>query len=114
MPISRYDSRSKILNNDDGYVDAHLAARGLKQVTHYSTGKLFYPTVEEITRMEVTTVVWSHGDRLYKLASSHYGDPTYWWVIAFFNKVAMDSDINIGDKISIPASLESVLRAYGV
>jgi len=114
MSFSRYDRRNKIINNDDGYIDAHLAERGLKQMTHYTTGKMFYPTVDEISRMEVVSLPWKHGDRLYKLASKYYEDPSYWWVIAFFNKVAMDSDLNIGDNVNIPMPLESVLRAYGV
>jgi nucleoid-associated protein YgaU len=114
MTVSRFNRRGKTVNRDEGYVDAHLRDRDLKQLTHYTTGKLFYPTVDEITRMEVVSVTWSHGDRLYKLAAEHYGDASYWWVIAFFNKVAMDSDLQIGDRVNIPKPIDRVLRAYGV
>ena len=53
------------------------------------------------------------GDRYHKLAEAYYGDATYWWVIAWFNKKPTESHISPGDVIRIPTSLGSILSAMG-
>ena len=46
--------------------------------------------------------VWSKTDKLHKLAEQYYGDNTYWWVIAMFNKKPTDAHYSIGDITYIP------------
>jgi len=60
------------------------------------------------------THIWKYGDRFYNLAHKYYGDPTYWWVIAWYNALPTEADIRIGDVIQIPISLEEARSALGV
>ena len=45
-----------------------------------------YPSFEEMLELDYVDRVWTMGDRYHKLAEAYYGDATYWWVIAWFNK----------------------------
>ena len=68
-----------------------------------------YPTVEQAGNLTFINHVWKQGDRYFKLASEYYGDPTLWWVIAWFNKKPTESHVKLGDIIQIPMPLETVL-----
>ena len=35
--------------------------------------------------------MWKLGDRFYKLADQYYGDPTLWWIIAWYNRMPTES-----------------------
>ena len=65
------------------------------------------PSYEEV-------LVWSEGDRYYKLAQHFYGDSAHWWIIAWFNKKPTEGHINFGDLIYVPLPLERVISYYGV
>ena len=53
--------------------------------------------------------IWNTGDRFSKLAAEHYGDPTLWWVIAYFNKKPTDGHVKVGDQILIPEDISLVM-----
>ena len=67
-----------------------------------------YPTFNDVLGFDYEIHVWGVGDRYYKLASRYYGDPTYWWVIAWFNKKPTESHIEVGDFIRVPLPLNQV------
>jgi hypothetical protein len=50
------------------------------------------------------------GDRFYKLSHKYYGDVELWWVIPWFNQIATEIDVSLGDILEIPFPLETVLR----
>ena len=52
--------------------------------------------------------IWKTGDRYYKLAAKYYGEPTYWWVIALYNKAPTEAHLQLGDVIDIPVPLETI------
>ena len=106
--MSRYSSR-RLLKNDLEEYEEFLDERGVKQITHFGTGVLKYPTVSQISRLQNVQHVWKTGDRYYKLAAEHYGSPRLWWVIAHYNKKPTESDANLGDIIYIPLPLEKIL-----
>ncbi len=108
MGRHRYNNRTTFRNNTEEYKTV-FKERGVKHINHYDTAKLRHPTSEEILTLELTTVTWSVGDRLFKLAFEFYGDATMWWVIAWFNQKPTESDFSIGDTVSIPSPLEDVL-----
>ena len=101
-------------DNSDSYYSYLRRTRNLLNVRHYETPVLKNPSVGE--RMYVTsdTHIWKYGDRFYNLAHKYYGDPTYWWVIAWYNALPTEADIRIGDVIQIPISLEEAHSALGV
>ena len=110
---SRYGSRSFIFNNNEEYRKAFFNDRGVKEIVQYETADFSYPTLDEMDSLSTVTVRWSATSKLYNLASEYYGSPTYWWVIAWFNKKPTESHIKPGDVIRVPTSLGSILSVMG-
>jgi len=105
---SRYEDRIVIKNTDFIYFE-QFQNRDVPFVSQYITAKMTEPTEEDILELDIITHIWSRGDRLYKLADNFYHDPTYWWVIAWFNQKPLESDFKFGDVVNIPLPLEEVL-----
>lgn len=69
------------------------------------------PTEQELREeLEHFQVVYKTGDRLYKFAHKYYGNPTYWWIIAWYNNKPTDTHFSIGDTVYIPKDLQVALR----
>ena len=109
--ISRFIKRTIITNEDRSY-KSKMDKRNVTKIEHYDTAILGYPTDEEIQGLKIVNVVWSRGNTYYKLASSFYGDPELWWIIGWFNKKPIETEVQFGDIISIPLPLEEVLQYY--
>ena len=107
----RYNNRKVFTNRDEIYQNS-LEKRMRKQVRHYNTAKFAYPSSTDLSNITKVPHVWSVGDRFYKLAAKHYGTPTYWWVLAYFNQTPTEADLTLGDVMFIPFPLERVLRAF--
>ena len=108
---SRYDDRAVIVNRLDLYRNV-FENRGVKQLVHYETPTLPFPKPKQLNNIQVIDHVWTRGDHYYKLADFYYGDSTYWWVIAFFNKKPTEDLLAFGDIVMVPTPLESALEAY--
>ena len=100
----------KRFNNSEKYYEYLRKKRNLKVARHYETPILKNPSVQERMGIAADTHVWSLGDRYYKLAHKYYGDATYWWIIAIFNKKPTEADLEYGDVIYVPTPLQKVLR----
>ena len=48
------------------------------------------------------------------IAFKYYGDVRYWWVIAWYNGVALEGDLINGDLMEIPINLRETLAILGV
>jgi nucleoid-associated protein YgaU len=116
--VSRYRNTSIFENDDLDYWKVFRNRFGKNEqatsITQYETFNIEYPTEDEILQLTFVTNFWTMGDRLHKYAEKHYGDPTYWWVIAWFNKKPSDAHFSIGDMIKIPLPLDQALEAYGL
>jgi nucleoid-associated protein YgaU len=88
--------------------------RGVKNISHFKTPVLKNPDVSERAGIKTTKHIWKYGDRFYKLADQYYGDPEYWWVIAWYNGVATETQINTGYVLFIPLNLADALDVLGV
>jgi len=108
MATSRYQNRETAINADDLYKNL-LKKRGLHFFEQYRTARLAYPSEEEISRMTLVPHLWVMGNRFYKLANTYYSDPSYWWVIAWFNKLPTEHLVSVGQIIHIPTNLEEIL-----
>lgn len=108
---SRFDNRL-VLNNTLDLYKNKFDERGVRAIQHYDTGHLSYPTSEEIRGINTLTHTWKRGDHYYKLSQIYYGDPTYWWVIAQYNKKPTEDKINFGDTVLIPTPLGDILDIY--
>tara|TARA_R100000152_G_C6715859_1_gene142624 strand:- start:459 stop:803 length:345 start_codon:yes stop_codon:yes gene_type:complete len=109
--INRYRNRNIFLNDDRSY-KSFFDKRDVTKIEHYDTALLDYPTDEEIRNLEIVNIVWARGISYPKLADVYYGDPALWWVIGWFNKKPIETEVQFGDIISIPLPLEKVLQYY--
>jgi len=111
---SRYRGRGLIFNDNEEYRKKFFIDRNVNQVVQYDTAEFFYPDASEVGSLQNIKVRWGATSKLYNLAAQHYGDPTYWWVIAWYNKKPTEADFNIGDIIYVPLPLEEALEYFGV
>jgi len=102
------------MDNDTEYYKPLRIKRGVKNIVQYVTPMLHNPTVAQRASLQTTAHIWVYGDRFYKLANQYYGDPGFWWVIAWYNGTPTEVDIFKGDVIEIPLGLEDVLNVLGV
>jgi len=108
---NRYFDRDIMANDDEQYKNEFLDNKRHAQIINqYDTPIFRYPSVEEISELQIIEVIWSSNTRLYKLASQYYNDPSLWWVISMFNKKPTEAHFKTGQTVYIPLPLEQVLR----
>ena len=105
---SRYQNARPFINNNELYEDL-FEDRDVNFIEQFRTGILTHPTIAQRARLESVTHVWGLGDRLYKLATKYYSDPTLWWVIAWYNLKPTENHFKQGDTVYIPVPLDRVL-----
>ena len=110
---NRMDRRREHLNQEQQYQEV-FDERGVKYIIQFASPDMGYPTGSEIAEMDLVRHVWTRGDRYFKLAHKYYGNAQYWWVIAWYNGVGLESEILNGDIIEIPINLNGALRVLGV
>ena len=113
MTLSRYDKRNIINNSSDLYSE-HLDKRELAFIRQYDTPEIGRDILMKNKDFIYSYHVWSHGDRLWKLAAEHYGDGRLFWLIGLVNSKPTDSHYTLGDLVLIPKPLNLVLAAYGI
>lgn len=107
--MSRYNTRNKALNENELY-RKKFESRDVKSILQYKTPILKFPTVGEEFTINVRSHIWRSTDRLYRLANKFYGDFRLWWVIAQYNKISSEANIELGSVIMIPYPLATVLQ----
>ena len=110
MP-SRYDNSKIALNNSELY-KKQFDKRGVKFIRQLRTPTVSYPTAQERSFLSSEMRVWKVGDRFYKLAHQYYGNPTYWWLIAWYNQTPTESHVAVGSVIEIPLPFDRVMGFY--
>ena len=91
MPY-RYTGRQIVKNDVETYEEL-ADSRDLSFVKHYKVPRLRHPSAFD-----------------WKLASEYYGNPKYWWVIAWYNQKPVENMLTIGDTIIVPKPLQTVLE----
>ncbi|MAF24130.1 hypothetical protein CL634_00885 [bacterium] len=109
----RYILRKVFSNTSEAY-ESVLENRGVRKINQYTTPRLKYPTVNQISSLNRLTHIWTVGDRYYKLAHKHYGNVKYWWVLAWYNRKPTESHVKLGEMVFIPLPLDDVLRIAGM
>lgn len=112
MAVSRYRNNTVTTTSGEEYADV-LTSRGVNSITHYSFEAFKNLKIRDLLGIQVETHTWESSDRFFKLSDKYYGDPTYWWIIASFNKTPLETDVKLGQNILIPFPLESILSALG-
>ena len=108
------DSKNKIVQNDTTQYQELVRRRGVKKIAHYGTPKIRHPSVASRASVPATGHVWAYGDRFYNLAHQYYGDPEFWWVIAWWNGYPTEVSVQTGDFLDIPLDLKKALNALGI
>ena len=109
---SRYSTTPIGINNTELY-EKFFMDRNVPFIRQFLTTMMAHITPDQMFDINAISHVWSLGDRYYKLADRYYGDPTLWWVIAWFNLAPTESHVSIGDMVLIPLPLEDVLDKLG-
>jgi hypothetical protein len=107
---SRYKSRRIVINDSEIY-EEHFKKRDVRYINQFKTPRLKHLTAAQRTGLTRIKHVWKLGDRYWKLAAEHYGNPKYWWVIAWYNQRPTENMLNLGNTIIIPKPLEVVLES---
>jgi nucleoid-associated protein YgaU len=110
--MGRYD-KSRILTSTSEYYKPLREKRGVSVLRHYETPAFTNPTVAQRTSLTTNAHIWKYGDRLYKLANQYYGEPRYWWVIAWYNGLPAETEIENGSVIYIPVNIANALKVLG-
>lgn len=110
MPVSRY-SKNRIVRTQSSDYKEVLNSRGVQYIDHYSFEKLKILKVSDVAGINIARHTWQSSDRFFKLAARYYNDPSYWWIIAYFNNAPLETDLKVGDNVFIPLPLEYILAA---
>jgi nucleoid-associated protein YgaU len=109
--MPRHGSNNLTKNQSELY-EEFFEERGLTRITHYRTPK--WPPLTAKIRSQFVRIrhSWKLGDRYWKLASKHYGDPKLWWVIAWYNEKPTEAHVKTGATIMIPKPVDRVLSYF--
>lgn len=111
MATSRYNNRETIRNRSERYFYSPIFRnRGLKTPVQFTVANLKHITVDQAMDLQIETKLWSVGEKYFNLANEFYGDPEYWWVIAWYNRRPLESDFRPGDVVEIPTPIELVFE----
>lgn len=113
MGLSRYKRTDNYRNTDSDYKKIFSSRFGRFGLLQTKTFNIKRPSEEKISQIAYNTETWGLGKRLYKISFDYYGDPQYWWLIAIFNGISTEADIEFGQIIKIPIPLDAVLNLYG-
>ena len=111
--VSRYDNVDVFTNDNKMYFNT-FKDRGVGRIQQFGTRSLKFPSIEQLSELNIIAHTWVYGDHNSKLAHNSYGDAKLWWVIAFFNQEPTESNLKFGSIVYIPHPLETILGIYGV
>ena len=107
--MSRYFRRNKAVNDSIMY-EKYFKKKGRRTVEQYRTPVFGQVTDEVLDSMDIYLYIFSPGDAYWKISNYFYGDPSFWWVIASFNKKPTLSHLRPGDTIKVPVDLNAALE----
>ena len=87
----------------------YLQERGTLQIDFIPFSAFKKITPQQKRSLSEYKHIWKSGDRYYKLAVEHYGNPSYWWVIAYYNNKPTEASVSLGDTIIIPKPLNILI-----
>ena len=109
--FSRYTNRDVLKNTSGQYVE-QFSNRDVRFIRHFVTPNINYPSSEILGQLDIENEVWGVGSRFYKIAAKHYGDPSLWWIIPWFNKLPLESDYEPGEVVLVPKPLHILLDFF--
>tara|TARA_Y100000114_G_scaffold140603_1_gene145648 strand:+ start:1135 stop:1488 length:354 start_codon:yes stop_codon:yes gene_type:complete len=111
--MPNWSQNANIIENDESTYRDFLKKTGFSKIDHLDLVIFGDPIDKSFTdSMSFSRHTFAYGDTLSKISYKHYGDPRYWWVIAWMNSKPMDAFCKIGDILVIPKPLEEALVQY--
>jgi len=110
--MSSRNSNRRIKTNSAKLYKSLFDKRGVRRIQQYMTPKVFPLTTSQAISISFERHIWKTGDRYYKLASTYYGNPAYWWLIAWYNQKPTEAHVAFGDIIYIPLPFEKIMGFY--
>ena len=108
--MTDWTRESIIFTNDDDVYENYLNKVGANLIEHRSLILFGDPRQETfLNEISYSTHVFAYGDSLSKIAFKEYGNPKFWWVIAWFNTKPTDFHCEVGDIIRIPHPINEVM-----
>ena len=105
-------NRPTFVNRNEGYRSAFFEDRAVNQIEQYESPEIGYPTQAQIDSLTNISEVWDSSSKLYNLAYDHYGDASYWWVIAWYNRKPTEGHFEVGDIVYIPLPLSRAMELF--
>ena len=112
MAVSRYDNRNIFTNDHEGYKKEFFEDRDVKQINQYDTAIIHYPALDRFQELDSVRLSWGSTDKLYNIAYEYYRDPTYWWVIAWYNRKPTEAHFSPGDIYYVPMPLDKAIDFF--
>ena len=106
MPL--YTTRQSLNTLNKQQIEELLDVREVESVTIYRN----YVFSRDFREKDYAVIehIWSHGDKLYKLAVKYYGNKEMFWMIGLFNKKPTDAHYSYGDIVLIPIDGQELYR----
>ena len=98
MPIYTSIKQTKTLNKQK--IEELLESRGIESITFLQNMEFSRDFLKN--KYGVIRHVWSHGDKLYKLAYKYFDDKDLFWIIGLYNNKPTDAHYKYGDEVFIP------------
>ena len=108
---SRYENKKIVKNQSDLYASL-FKEREVYFIRQYRTGKLNFPTPRQNATIDAAPYIWKIGDKYWKLAEKHYGDPRAWWILAWYNRKPTEAHVRAGQIVLIPSPLSTLLSIF--
>lgn len=111
--MSKWSENATEIENTDPIYQGFFNKTGSKKINHLDLA-IFGDAMNSnfIGKISITKKVYTSVDKLNKIAFKEYGDPKFWWIIAWFNGKPTDFDFKPGDEVYIPHPLEEVLLQF--
>ena len=106
MPFYKNTQTKKTINKNE--LEVFLNERDLEKIVIFEN--FTFNVTDNTDDFEFIEHIWSHGDKLYKLAQRYYKNINLFWVISLFNKKPTDADYQYGDIVYIPVNVRDFLR----
>lgn len=107
--MSRYRDR-KIVANDMNEYKNLFEPRNLKLLKHHrQENELNLPDSFK-DNIVIQQEIWSQDTKLHKLSYKYYRTTEYWWVIGLINNKPTDVEWQIGDVVSVPVGVNSIIE----
>lgn len=104
--------RVKIFENNDLLYKNKLLEKDKLFFRQYESVKMKEVLEEDYDKFDIKSHTWTQGDTLEKLSSRFYGNPRYWFLIAYYNSKPTEYSLENGETIYIALPLEKILNHY--